>query len=498
VKRTLFDLGTQMLPLCVTLVERILLTSLLLRSWGVERFEHWSVVVAAVAMLTIADLGCQISFSNRMALHMAEGDTPAAVRVYRESNAIFGLIAAMIFLVGLMIAAVPPAQAAIGLQTAGDHDRLVIVALTLAVAIKMVASNIVGVYRCNLAVARGTALGSAVELARVLLISAAVLGGYGLSGAAVATALATGAGYLIVVPLDIARRFPAFRYRVDRPTPFTTRGQLRLGLLYSLPFVPTFIMVQIPVIVIGAAGAVTGALASFVLLRTLSNFVRQLMQCFTYILGMELARLSAEGKADLCRKTYRLAGRFLACLLGLTCGGLLGVGQELVAFWSGKSNLYDPLLLGVMLLPLIATPTAQLASQMLTYASRPGPLATAIVSHAIVALALARFLPVPDIALRLTIAIYASEAVPFALILIRAVHGPLTLSAVLDEAICSLLAIVGFAVTFAVITVARPLVASPFVLGWLALFLGIALVLGLLAFKPAYRRWRAMLSNLRS
>jgi O-antigen/teichoic acid export membrane protein len=493
-RRALLDMASQLTPLATNLLDRVVLTALIVRVWGVPAFEHWSLLLATVTMLSIADLGSQISFSNRMAEAAHGGSHEEATRVFAESNAIFLAIASVILAATLLLALFSPLQHLVGLPAPLQaRDQLTIGALGFAIAGRMAVSNQIGVYRANSAFARGTLVTAGIDLLRVLLVVAAVALGLGLAEAAVATALSVLMGNFILIPLDIARKFPRFRFRLARPTPFTTRGQLRLGLLYSVSFVPSVVMVQLPVILIGsAASASTGALASYVLLRTISNFLRTLIQKFTFVLGMELARLKAQSRDALLERTYSLTIRGVACIFGFSSGVLIGFGPELMRMWVGKAELFDPLLLSLMLLPLVLTPTAQIASPFLSYTNRPGPVAAAVLAQLATAILVAVALPIEDVALKLTIAVFVTEVVPLAPIVIAAARRRWSFAVVRDEAVATALAVVCLGVSYGASSAVRPHLHSTPAL--IATGIAMAAVFGGLMFaffaKPV-RRWRA-------
>lgn len=493
-RRIVLDMASQVMPLASNLVDRLILTAIMVRIWGVSGFEQWSVLMATVTLFSILDMGSQISFSNKMAEAAHGGAHDRAARIFAESNMIFLALAATVMGLSLLVALVPWVQHLMGLSAPlAAHDRIAVAALGFSVAGRMAMSNQAGVYRANSAFARGTTLIAVVDLIRVALLLATLAFGLGLMAAALATALSVVLGNLVLLPVDIARKFPRFRYRVWRPTPFSTRGQLRLGLLYSINFFPSVVMVQLPVLIIGSeTSAATGVLASYVLLRTLNNFLRTVIAKFTFVLAMELARLRTQRRDDLFDASYRLITRAVACVFGLMAGMLLGFGPDLMRLWVGNPALFDPLILLLMLLPLIVTPTVQIASPYLTFASRPGPVASAVILQSIVAALLAIALPIDNIALRLTLAIYGTELFPLALVILRAVHGRWTPRALWDEVSASALALGWLGLSYGASMAIRPLLAGQvMVLGGGAL-LGGVLGLGLAAaFYRPFTRWKA-------
>src|SRR6185369_6280861 len=102
-RRSVFDLASQIMPLAVSLLDRLLLTALLIRVWTVAPFEQWSLLVATATMLSILDMGSQISFSNRMAAALHSDVPGEAVQIFQESNMIFLGLAASVAALSIAI-----------------------------------------------------------------------------------------------------------------------------------------------------------------------------------------------------------------------------------------------------------------------------------------------------------------------------------------------------------------------------------------------------------
>ena len=493
-RRIVLDMASQVMPLASNLIDRVILTAVMVRIWGVTGFEYWSILMAAVTIFSIIDMGSQISFSNKMAEAAHAGAKDQAARIYAESNMIFLGLAATVMGLTLLVALLPPVQQLMGLPAPlGTRDQIALLALGFAVAGRMAMSNQAGVYRANSAFARGTTLIAGIDLLRVLLTLGTLAFGFDLMAAALATAASVVIGNMLMMSLDIARRFPLFRYRVARPTPFSTKGQLRLGLLYSVGFIPSVVMVQLPVLLIGSsASATNGVLASYVLLRTLSNFLRTSISKFTFVLAMELARLKTQKRDDLFNSTYRLVTRAVACLFGLMAGMLLGFGPDLMQLWVGNAELFDPVILLLMLSPLVVTPTVQIASPYLIFASRPGPVAKAVLLQSAAAALLAVALPIDNIAIRLTVAVYCTELFPLALVILRAVHARWSLQTLWDEASATALAIGLLVASYGASVVIRPLFTGQIMTLAGGAMIGAAFGLALLAgFYRPFTRWKA-------
>ncbi len=410
-RRPLTDMSAQFVPLIEGLLERAVLTGLLVHRLGVKSFEQWSLLLATVTILSMLDLGAQITFSNRMTAAANAGDFKLAGRIYRESNMIFLLLSVLITAGTMLFAFSLPVQHLLGFaEGLSGTERTVLLLLGMAQAFRLVMSNSYGVYRANLEFARGTMTLSVGEMVRVSAAAITVLFVPTLVAAALAMFVATVIGFVLLIPLDISRRFPEFRYGVAWPTSVTLDRAVSDSILYASNFLPTIVLTQLPILIIGGH-ARTGILAVFVLMRTVSNLIRTFVQRFAAVIGMELARLEVKGRRGEAQALYDQSSHFAAYLFGLMIACALVWGGQVVKVWTGSAELFDPILLAIMLAPLVLTPRAQIAAPFITYSNRPARLALAVGTQTALAVVLAIMLPIDNVALRLTVAIFGAELI---------------------------------------------------------------------------------------
>jgi hypothetical protein len=80
----------QMVGLAISIGDRIVLGALMLRLWGVPVFEDWSILLAAAGLMTLLDLGLNMTFSNaytsayqkRSTCPLAAVDIDRAIRMF--------------------------------------------------------------------------------------------------------------------------------------------------------------------------------------------------------------------------------------------------------------------------------------------------------------------------------------------------------------------------------------------------------------------------------
>ena len=408
-RRPLLDLGSQSLTILSLLIERLFVVGLLVHRLGVAQFERWSLIVATVTMLTMIDLGTQTTFSNRMSRAAHRGDIAEAIEIFRQSNTIFAALAAIVTAATVSVALSGSVQNWLGFQPLLDgQEQLVALALGVSVALKLATTNFTGVYRANLAFARGTLISAINEIFRIGCGIAGLLLFGSMAALAIAMLAATALSMALVVPLDIRRRFLGFAWTWRRPRHLTTHRSLPESLMFAAMYLPSVVLTQVPVLLIGTRAA-QGVLAGYVLLRTIANVVRMLSQRVTTILGMDLGRLETQSRLGELQTAYRQLSIIVAVSFAIAGTLLWTWGGLLLHLWAGPAVHYEPLLLAIMLLPLMIIPGTQINIQLLTYGHRPGSFAAAVIVQTVGAALLAFLLPIDAIALRLRCAQYRRD-----------------------------------------------------------------------------------------
>lgn len=203
-RRPLLDLSAQLLPVLSQLVERMFLTGLLVQRLGVGQFERWSLISATVTLLTMVDLGTQITFSNRMSRAAHRGDTDEAVAVVRQSNSIFAVLGIIVMGATCATATLGPLQYWLGLNPVlKPGEQVVALCLGGSIALKLMMTNAIGVYRANTAFARGTLVVTVADLLRIGGGVAALILFRSMEALAIAMALATLIAFVLITPLTL-------------------------------------------------------------------------------------------------------------------------------------------------------------------------------------------------------------------------------------------------------------------------------------------------------
>ena len=250
-RKLLIDTASQVFPFLANLIERLVLTAILLRAWQLDGFEYWSLAIAFAGVFILFDAGCQLTFGNGMTEAVVKGDEPRAVAIYRQSNAVFALLGTLATLGVAAVAFSADLQRLLGLDPGrfAPESSQTLFALGASSGLKLCLSNLFAVYRVQRAVARGTALIALAELGRLGALALVVIAGGSLALAAWTNLVLILAGLGAIAMFDISRRWPAFRFAWARPWGGALSGSWLTCLLFLLPTIPAIAVNQVPVLI---------------------------------------------------------------------------------------------------------------------------------------------------------------------------------------------------------------------------------------------------------
>lgn len=414
------DYLAQIVGVAASFADRLLIPGVFLRSLGVSAFSAWGVVIAAASLITILDFGITRYFTNRLvhAVNDVGGEDPA--RSFAEG---LGVIIAVAIAAPLAILVL----GASGIFATGDaaiDGQLMglMVPITIALAVRLAVSLHLALLRAHGSFAYETVALSLADLLRTGAVVAALAAGIELVPLAWLYAAVTIATSLGFVPLTLSR-YRAFRTGVRLPSSRTWRdlGQVAPGLGLSNGFNVAF--VAVPTIVLAALAPGTAALAQFILIRTLGNVARQMINLFASVFGLELARRNASGDTQGYTAVFNEASRLLGVQVAAGCGALIVLGDVVFALWTGRGDLFDIRMLAAAFLPLLLVPNTLLIIEALTYHNRPWPIVYARIAQTVLTVIAFIALPIDPVQLRMILALSLGEVLGLGVPLAFALGG---------------------------------------------------------------------------
>jgi hypothetical protein len=370
--RMSWNIAAQCLGLLSGLLDRFLLTGLMIRVWGLDAFADWSVVTSAAALFGVCELGMQLHFLNLMQAAHVKADRDAFDHAFGLATFCYA-VAALVF-----CAAVP--LALWGANTwhwfgtrafAANETAVIFVAMALSAVIAVVRAPYASALMARGHFPLAITMGTLTSMAMVVACIGALWAGASPSTVAVIQCAVMGPfAVLLLYGADRRNRSAmalgaASGYRI--PTAAEAASIASHVKWYAVQQVGPIVQLQLPVTLMTGFGVETRALAAFILIRTLINMTRQLTMVISSSTGVEIASVmhgDAAGNGKAWAATQRV-GWAATTAAAVFAPAILLFGARFVEVWTKRNDVFDLALTAWLLLPVVATiPLQQVATHL--------------------------------------------------------------------------------------------------------------------------------------
>lgn len=375
----------------------IALLPMFLTTWGVDGYRDWIVVLAAIEILALLDLGMHNYFGNELTLARASRDdrrvrraAGLATSFYLATTLSVCLVTAIAVFGGL----VPVLASMAGLTTALIWSAGPWLAAT--VAVKLVLGAVVQNYRAHGDAARGIWVSVIDVVATFVVTSVVLFSGAGALGSAAATLaaalLATTGGLFVAILVDQASRYRARLVRPLLPTRAERRDLLTKGVQLNLLSVAVTASTRGMVLATAFGASAEIVVLVFTTARTIVGSARQLSLQMVTFFAVEQSRVLVRGKRTAFRVLTRMILAIVPVTTGLAMGYALVAASDWLVIWTvGAIHHEAPVFTTLILAGLVSTPTLA-AAQAFMYANQPRTLAIALCGAAATAIVVAGLL----------------------------------------------------------------------------------------------------------
>jgi O-antigen/teichoic acid export membrane protein len=412
----------QLLTLIINLADRIVVTGLLLRLWGVSVFEDWSVLFAAASLFNLLDLGLHMTFGNSITQARQQGKTELYLR--RISTSLFiNLVISILGLAVLGTIALDPdwRRLVTVSRLTGHEGRLVLIFFGLAMLLQTVSSIATAIYRANGLYTRGLTIDACFSGLRIILVAITASIGFGPAAAAAIVFVVAVLNNLILVPWDQIANLRLMRCTPAPPDREELHSIASMASWFCVQQFANVLLQAGPLLILSRLSDSVGRIAVFLLLRTLINSVRQIINALSNALSIELAQFHAatDDGAYVGRQLLR-STRFISLLSSTALGLLWGLGDPFFAMWTGGALRMDFAMALVFTLGFLVSGPFVVPNNFLNYIGEAKVGAASRIVNSAVALfgslTIAPFLGV----LGVVIGLAAGEAIGLGLIYLRA------------------------------------------------------------------------------
>jgi O-antigen/teichoic acid export membrane protein len=383
-KRRLFwSVGAQFIAIALRVVQQLVLVPVLIWGWGAELYQDWIIVFSATASLSMFDLGMQIYFNNALQIAWSRQDIRAYRRLIATGFGTYAVIlsAAVLLLTGTL--SVFSWSALLGTRGMSPSAVLWTAGLLATATLVLIPFCILtGVYRARGDYGLSATVSTAADVFRAFGACAVVtFGGPPIIAAWVYFGIALVAWILVV--LDQRRRYGEAPLAIDLPTMQETKLAASKAALYMAPTFVTPVVANGPVILLGMLSTTPGAVVTFVVSRTFTGVIRQMVQQLCFGVGGEIGRKHALEDFAGVRRLLTGAGRLAAGTAGLLGGIGLVLAEPFIRIWTHGQVPYDPWLVNALIVTIILTAPAQAAFMIFLFTNKPAVLPLANGGYAI-------------------------------------------------------------------------------------------------------------------
>ncbi len=377
-RRVSASFSAQLWSLSLTLGDRIVLVGILLRSWGADVYGDWVTLLATAGLISMGEMGLNIYFGNKWQQAYAQQNET-------EFQRFIGISLSTYFILGMGLGALAvwfvlcnDLTQVLSLQVFNTQSAVYVFLLLSGMqSLRVMRASISQIYRGRNQFAAGILTSSIVSFSTIILAGiAALLDAGPLIIAVIYLLCDLVAGWGIML-FDLRCRFPQLRFRLERPTCLELKHMLGHGKWYGFLQGAPVAWLQVPVLVIGILGLGGATLVSFLLPRTVVNFARQVTEMLSRSVAVETAATFHLGDKTRLTSTLSAFGTFLSGLTGAIVGGLMLFGAPVIAFWSGKPELFDPWIFFWLLAPSALIAPALPLKNILILGNFPRPVGMA-------------------------------------------------------------------------------------------------------------------------
>ncbi|HVB81192.1 MAG TPA: hypothetical protein VNE82_14735 [Candidatus Binataceae bacterium] len=375
--RLFWGFGAQGGAILLRIVQQLALVPILIHVWGTDLYGEWLVIFSAASSLSIVDFGLQIYFGNALLIAWSKGDAAGFRRLFSNAAFLYAVILALALLALATASAVVSWPELLATRLLSPEAAVATTFILALVTLALVPFGLVtSLYRVHGDYSRGTVVSITAEALRGLGICAVVwFGGSPLAASFVSLLVA--ALFWAGVLLDLRRRYGPLPLGMTAPTPAELRTTVTRSAMYLASTVVTPVIVNAPVLLLGTLLAVPAAVVAYTTARTFTGLVRQVVNQFCHLIGVEMTRQLAAGDRARVIRIYAGAGRLIGGMAGLLGGFTLIAAPAFLRIWTRGQVPFDPWLIGAFVATVILTAPAYVGQMLYTYNNKPGILVAA-------------------------------------------------------------------------------------------------------------------------
>ena len=370
----------------LSVLSRIILPPMFLKSWGVDVYGEWLLITAAVANLALSEVGGNVYITNRLTQFYAKGEIKAFRSTLQTALVVFLTWPAVMFLIFLLLVTIVPLGSILGLRFINEELlRIVAVVLAFQILVEIPKGLILGVFRATDNLPRGVMLANYVLLIQLVFVGS----GLWLGGDIIAIAV------LQIIPIIFIIIFTIFEINKKFPDSHLFSFEffnLDIAKQFFLPSVHFFLIqisqvlsTQGPVMVIGLLLG-SGQVVLFVTMRMLSNIIKSVLNLLSHAAWPDMTKFEAEHNDLKLTTLFKALLRTVIALMIVVVTVLTCLGRAIYDAWLGETELYDQTVMNLFLLLLVLQVFSAVYGNLLMATNKHRGLAAVMLASSIVSI----------------------------------------------------------------------------------------------------------------
>ncbi len=325
-----------------TAVMQLVGVPIFLHFWGLVQYGEWLLIYTIPGYFGLADMGLGTVAANAMCMHVAKGEIKAALAVFDTVLWMLVLGCAALVLVVLAVMYGWPIHSWFSFSYLSESQLYACVAFFLAYSFFAMLSGLLNsIYRSEEAYARAQLITNSLRLLEFFVIMLGVVAGQGLVFAAAALFTTRLVGFLFIY-LDLRRRYAWFRVVLNEFSVATARSLFQPAMAFFI-FPTGHVMLNQGLVVLVAKSLGPTAVVTFSTLRTLVNFLRQMVSVLNQSAWPEFSRLLAKESIELAQLLFFKIIQLSLGLLLLATIFLHFFTPPFLSYWTlGKVSVEQP------------------------------------------------------------------------------------------------------------------------------------------------------------
>lgn len=333
----------------ITVGGQLAVVPIYLAFWGNQVYGEWLTLSAAVAYISMLDLGMQTYVVNRMNQYYSRGERREFLCTMQSALLFTTIVSGVGLALLAPLAFTLPLRKWLQIEATGNGTTQIVAALMLGQFLSFIPLGMMtGIYRSIGEYARGATLGNLQRFTQFALVALVLSQGGGMIWLASSQLAVPFVFGLLFVVWDLRRRHPEIEINFRWASARLALSFLAPSWLFLLIQLAASLVIQGSTLLAGVAlGA--AAVPVFVTLRTLSNVIRQGVGALYHASWPELTSLEARGQYARLAQVHTLMAKGVIAVSLTAAVWLYYAGPNLVEVWTRGRITYDAALMQAFL-----------------------------------------------------------------------------------------------------------------------------------------------------